>query len=86
MAVGANIIYPGHPSLWRKLTQLLLQKRFELRRSKHLCYKNGAPANNTVADNPNAINDICLDMTNNHAYICTAYTANASATTWTQIA
>ena len=57
-------------------------RSFDMRK---LCYKAGAPANNTAADNPNALHDICVDQTNNNAYICTLFSANASATTWVKI-
>jgi hypothetical protein len=49
------------------------------------CQKAGVPATNTAADNPNAKYDICLDTTNGDIYVCTAFTANASATTWLKI-
>lgn len=49
------------------------------------CTKAGAPANNTAADNPNGVLDVCLDTTNDAIYVCTAWSADASATTWTQV-
>lgn len=86
MAVGSNISYKAPPSVWRKCMFLLLAKRNQYRRSQKLCVKAGVPATNTANDNPNQISDICLDTTNGHVYICTAYSSDASATTWTQIA
>ena len=85
MAVGSNISYKAPPSVWRKIMSLLTQKRNNYRRSHALCTKAGVPATNTANDNPNALHDICLDITNNHVYICTAYSMDASATTWVRI-
>lgn len=88
MSVGANISFKGQMRLrnlfWQYLNQPRAGKGTRLVHPK-MCVKAGVPANNTAADNPNALYDICIDKTNGDIYICTAFTANASATTWTKI-
>jgi hypothetical protein len=83
MSVGTNIKYANQGRLFDRLMTYLGARN--LRHAGKLCCKAGVPANNTADDNPNALGDICLDETTLDVYICTAYTANASATTWTKI-
>jgi hypothetical protein len=88
MAAGTNLKYGRSRRLYNRLWDLLTVQRQGGNvgiTSSHICMKTGAPANNTAADNPIALHDICVDSTNSHVYICTAYSADASATTWTQI-
>lgn len=85
MAVGVNLNYKYQSRIWAKILKLLGMKTMGRGRQKfkrRLCYKTGVPANNTAADNPNAKYDILYDITNNDLYICTAFSADASATTW----
>lgn len=88
MAVGDNIKYGSRLRLLPRFLEIM-GSRGHLRKASasgsKFCYKAGAPANNTAADNPNALGDICIDTENNDVYVCTAYTADASATTWTKI-
>jgi hypothetical protein len=84
--VGANINYKGKQGIFRKLMFLFQEKRNEESRHKRLCYKAGVPASNTAADNPANLGDICYDVTNNHAYLCTVYDPTGAASTWVQIA
>lgn len=83
--VGANIKYQGKESLNRLLMKILSQKRNEKHRGKRIAYKAGVPASNTAADNPANLADICVDITNNHAYQCTVYDPTGAASTWVQI-
>lgn len=86
MAVGANIKYGGNRNhLMAMLFKILGNKRSGPNKTKpKICYKAGAPANNTSADFPNELQDICIDTTNSHVYIATA--GNLSSTcTWTKI-
>jgi hypothetical protein len=87
MAVGANLNYKSQHQMWPMLREILNSKRhaWEKASSRKLCYKAGVPANNTADDNPNALGDICIDITNVDVYICTAWTTDASATTWVKI-
>jgi hypothetical protein len=87
MAVGANIKYTGNRvHLFRKLWAILGHKKNSGRAKTRpkICYKAGAPANNTAADFPNELQDLCIDTTNSHAYIATAGDL-ASTCTWTKI-
>jgi hypothetical protein len=85
--VGSNIKYNGNgKALQRLVEKLTSAKRHEETRGKHICYKAGAPASNTANDNPANLYDLCIDITNNHLYICTVYDPTGAASTWTQIA
>lgn len=88
MAVGANIKMNTRKQVVAKTMNLLLMRANGLERQPagNIGYKAGVPANNTAADNPPRVGFICLDVTNSHVYVCTAWTTDASATTWTQIA
>jgi hypothetical protein len=87
MAVGANIKYGGNRNhLWAKFFKILGNKQNvgEKKTKPKICYKAGVPANNTSADFPNKLQDICIDTTNNHIYIATAGDL-ATTCTWTKI-
>ena len=83
--VGANITYRNDVRVWKEVLNLLNRKTNEGPRGRKVCIKAGAPANNTAADNPRKLYDLCWDTTNNEVYMCTAYHISASATTWTKI-
>jgi hypothetical protein len=87
MAVGANIKYVGSRNhLWALLYKILGNKRNSgpAKTRPKICYKAGVPANNTSADFPNELQDICIDTTNSHVYIATAGDL-ATTCTWTKI-
>lgn len=88
MAVGANIKMGSRKQTVQKLMTLLQMRAHGLSGASHgnIGYKAGVPANNTAADNPPRIGFLLVDVTNSHVYICTAWTTDASATTWVQIA
>lgn len=87
MAIGANISYRNPKGIQDVSLRLLKQRpASQILPLKKWCKKAGVPATNTALDNPNALGDMCLDTTNNHVYVCTAYSTDASATTWTQVA
>lgn len=87
MAVGGNLDYGGSQNaLWSLFNKYLNHKKNTLRNLKaKIAQKAGVPASNTAADNPNAKYDFVIDTTNKDIYICTAWTADASATTWLKI-
>lgn len=89
MAVGTNLKYGTRMRLLPLMLEYLGRKAVSRGGAASVipgfCYKAGAPVSNTVADNPNAVGDICVDTTNQDVYICTAHTADASATTWVKI-
>lgn len=84
--VGANIKYMGRQGLYRQIMKLFTEKRNEDARKKRIAWKAGVPASSTAADNPANLGDMCLDVTNNHVYLCTVYDATGAASTWVQIA
>jgi hypothetical protein len=49
-----------------------------------ICSKAGVPTSNAEGDAPEAIGDICIDITNEDIYVSTAFT-NATSHTWTKI-
>lgn len=79
MSVGANVKYHPTQGIIRKFLTLMGGKRHSFHNGRKFCYKAGAPANATVADNPNALYDICVDMSNAHVYLCTSRTATGAA-------
>ncbi len=86
MAVGANIKYKNQQQLRSEFWRLMNMRRTGPGLAKRrYCYKAGVPANNTAADNPNKLGDICIDTTNGDIYVCTAFSSDASATTWVKI-
>lgn len=87
MAVGANIKMNTRKQVLQQILNSLDDAPGGLERQPagNIGYKAGVPSNNTVADNPPKKGFLLWDATNKHAYICTAWTADASATTWVQI-
>lgn len=79
MSVGTNIKYHPTQGIVRKFLTLMGGKRHSFHNARKFSYKSGAPANATVADNPNALYDVCVDMTNSHVYFCTVRTATGAA-------
>lgn len=88
---GANLSYAHPQRLWARYRELLGSKArgvlgVQTPNSRRvICTKAGVPANNTAADNPDVIKTLCIDSTNNDVYECTAFTADASATTWVKV-
>ena len=83
--VGANITYGNDIRVWKEVLNLLNRKMNEGPRGRKVCIKASAPANNTPADNPRKLYDLCWDTGGSDVYMCTLYSADASATTWTKI-
>jgi hypothetical protein len=87
MAVGANLNYDLQRGMKSLFWELMNSNRGgpEKMSRRKFCWKAGVPANNTALDNPNALGDICIDYTNSDIYVCTAWTSDASATTWVKV-
>lgn len=86
MAVGTNIKYTATDQIIRKVHKKMnLQQARATHMDFRISYKKGIPSNNTVADNPRKLGDLCYDITNNQVYRCSVYSADASATTWVKI-
>lgn len=79
MSIGANLKYHPTQGIVRKFLSLMGGKRHSVDTGRKFCYKAGVPGNATTADNPNALYDVCVDMTNSHVYLCTARTATGAA-------
>ena len=88
MALGSNLNFNNRKRKMAKILMLLGNKRyssFKNLRTEWVCSKAGAPATNTANDNPGRKGVLCLDVTNNAVYICSAFTSG-TVFTWTQIA
>lgn len=89
MAVGANIIMKNRGNVSKTILKILGGPRtVEGFRRDCIGFKHGAPANNTATDNPPHKGFFCVNIdatAPGDLYVCTAWTADASATTWVKI-
>ena len=85
MAVGVNLNYKARENLWNLVIKAFTGKRHTVVHNQKVCSKAGVPANNTAADMPNALGDMCYDTTNDDVYICTVFTLPTTCT-WVKIA
>jgi len=81
---GANLTASQPYRLVTDLYGMLGEKEVGLGSNRTFFTKAGVPASNTAADDPGTIFCWCKDITNNHWYLCTAYT-NSTTFTWTLI-
>jgi hypothetical protein len=87
---GTNLKAVGrlrlHQLFWKNLTRSASGNRLGKPRQSRPTFlaKQGIPASNTAADAPDRKNQICIDLTNNDVYLCTAFT-NATTHTWLKI-
>ena len=87
---GSNLNFGGlQKALWAAFNKLLYRRPHALKGGaikRRICYKAGAPSSNTELDSPGpaGIGLLCVDLTNNNIYVCTAFT-NDTTHTWVKI-
>jgi hypothetical protein len=95
---GANLFYNNRDRVLTKILRKmgltnvaeLQSRRIDLSadadepRKVGICYKAGAPANDTAEDQPTGAGDLCYDSTGNDVYRCDQM-SDESTFTWTKI-
>ena len=85
MAFGANIEHGTPSHIWENVVKKVGVRGVEsMGPEGFLVMKDGAPATDTGADNPQKVGVICWDYTNDDVYVCTAWT-NATTFDWTKV-
>lgn len=81
MAYGSNIELGTHSHIWAEILKKIgVSTVAGLGSEGFLLMKDGAPVDNTAADDPAKVGVFIWDYTNSDVYVCTAYTDSTTFT------